>query len=107
MEPATEGEMPAYLVIDLDIHDAAGFDRYARAVVGVLQQYGGRYLVRRRPVDVLEGEWRPKWLTVIEFPTKARATEFYGSPEFQAIVGLRLGSARTNLVLVEEPQSGA
>ncbi len=99
--------MPAYFVIDLDIHDPSGFDEYARAVSRVLEKYGGRYLVRRRAVDVLEGEWHPKRLTVVEFPTGARAREFYGSSEFREIVGLRLGTARANLVLVEEPPADA
>jgi uncharacterized protein (DUF1330 family) len=99
--------VPAYFVIDLDVHDAAGFDEYARSVSGLLEKFGGRYLVRRRAVDVLEGEWHPRRLTVIEFPTKARARQFYESSEFQQIVGLRLRSARTNLVLVEEPQGEA
>ena len=95
--------MPAYLVIDLDIHDTAGFDDYARAVAPVLEKHGGRYIVRRRAVDVLEGEWHPRRLTIIEFPTKGRAMEFYNSSEFREIVELRLRSATTNLVLVEEP----
>lgn len=99
--------MPAYFVIDLDIHDAASFDEYALAVSGVLQKHGGRYLVRRRAVAVLEGEWHPKQLTVIEFPTEARAREFYASSEFRQIVGLRLRAARANLVLVEEPEGDA
>jgi uncharacterized protein (DUF1330 family) len=96
--------MPAYLVIDLDIHDVAVFDEYARAVSGILEHHGGRYLVRRRAVDVLEGDWHPKQLTVIEFQGTAHARAFYESREFREIVGLRLRSARTNLVLVEEPQ---
>jgi len=99
--------MPAYFVIDLDIHDTAGFDEYARAVSRVLEKYGGRYLVRRQAVAVLEGEWHPKRLTVIEFATEARAREFYDSSEFREIVGLRLRAARTNLVLVKEPQTDA
>jgi uncharacterized protein (DUF1330 family) len=97
--------MPAYFVIDLDIHDAGGFDEYARAVSPILQKYDARYLVRRQPVEVLEGEWTPKRLTVIEFPSKARAREFYDSREFREIAGLRFRSAKANLVLVEQPQS--
>jgi uncharacterized protein (DUF1330 family) len=93
--------MAAYLVIDLDIHDAEGFDEYVRAVAGVLARYGGRYLVRRQAGEVLEGDWRPGRLTLIEFPSVARAREFYASPEFRAIVHLRHRAARTNLVLVE------
>ena len=94
--------MPAYFVIDVDVHDPAGFDAYARAVAAILPKYDGRYLVRRRPVEVLEGDWTPTRLTVIEFPSKARAKEFYDLREFREVVGLRLRSARTNLVLVEE-----
>lgn len=93
--------MAAYFIVDLDVHDAAGFDEYVRVVSGVIEKYGGRYLVRREAVEVLEGGWKPKRLTVIEFPSKARAKEFYDSKEFREIVHLRHRSARTNLVLVE------
>ena len=93
--------MAAYFVIDLDIHDTAGFDEYVRVVSRVIEKYGGRYVVRRQAVEVLEGEWKPKRLTVIEFPSKARAKEFYDSKEFREIVHLRHRSAKTNLVLVE------
>jgi len=96
--------MAAYFVIDLDIHDAAGFEAYAHAVSAILEQYGARYLVRRRPVEVLEGAWHPNQLTVIRFPSRERARAFYESAEFRAVVGLRWRSARTNLVLVDEPQ---
>jgi uncharacterized protein (DUF1330 family) len=96
--------MTAYFVIDLDIHDTAGFDEYVRVVSRVIEKYGGRYVVRREAVEVLEGEWKPKRLTVIEFPSKARAKEFYNSKEFREIVHLRHRSAKTNLVLVEGVQ---
>ncbi len=96
--------MGAYFVIDLDVHDAAGFDEYVRVVSGVIEKYGGRYLVYRAGVEVLEGDWKPKRLTVIEFPSKARAKEFYDSKEFREIVHLRHRSAKTNLILVEGGQ---
>lgn len=96
--------MPAYFVIELDIHDPGGFDEYARAVSGLLPMFGARYLVRRQPVEVLEGEWQPKRLTVVEFPSKARAKEFYASREFRDIMAIRHRSAKTNLVLVEQPE---
>jgi uncharacterized protein (DUF1330 family) len=79
--------MPAYFVIDLDIR--------------MIEKHGGRYLVAAAPVEVLEGHWRPKRLTLIEFPSAVRAKEFYDSKEFRDIVHLRLNSAKTNLVLAE------
>ncbi len=93
--------MLAYFVIDLDIHDAAGFQEYRRHVDGIIKKHGGRYRVAASAVEVLEGEWRPKRLTVIEFPSKDHAKEFYNSREFREIVHLRHNSAKTNLVLVD------
>ena len=94
--------MPAYFIVDLDIRDRVGFQAYVRAVEPVLKKFGARYLVAgQEAIEVLEGDWMPKKLTVIEFPSKARAKEFFGSPEFREVVGLRHKSAKTNLVPVE------
>jgi uncharacterized protein (DUF1330 family) len=96
--------MPAYFIVDLDIRDRVGFHAYARAVEPVLKKFGARYLVAGQvgeAIEVLEGDWMPKKLTVIEFASKARAKEFFGSQEFREVVGLRHKSAKTNLVLVE------
>jgi uncharacterized protein (DUF1330 family) len=83
------------------VTDAAGFEEYRRVVPPVIGKYGGRFLVRGGTAEVLEGQWKPKRLTLIEFPNAARAKEFYESQEYQKIIGLRLKAARTNLVLVE------
>jgi len=93
--------MPAYFVVDLDIRDAQGFEDYRRVVPSLIEKYGGRYLVRGGAFEVLEGGWTPKRLTVIEFPSAARAREFYGSTEYRDIIGLRQKTATTSLVLVE------
>ena len=91
-----------YFVIYLNIHDAAGFQEYRRLVDGIIEKHGGRYCVAASRVEVLEGQWRPKRLTIIEFPSRAHAKEFYNSKDFSEIVHLRHNSAKTNLVLVDE-----
>ena len=93
--------MSAYFVVDLDVTDSARFDEYRRVVPPVIEKYGGRFVVRGGTVEVLEGHWKPKRLTLIEFPNAARAREFYASPEYQEIIDLRLKAAKTNLVLVD------
>ena len=40
-----EVTMPAYFIIDLDIHDPAGFSAYVSAAGPVLEKFGARYLV--------------------------------------------------------------
>ena len=47
---------------------------------------------------------RPKHITLVEFPSKAWAKEFYASSEFRDIMEIRRRSAKTNLVLVEQPE---
>ena len=96
--------MPAYFIAELDIHDRAGFGAYVAAVGPVLEQFSAKYLVagpKGGVVEVLEGRWNPKKITLIEFPSKDRALEFFRSSEFRRVVGLRHNSAETNLVLVE------
>lgn len=93
--------MAAYFIVDLDVTDSAGFEEYRRVVPPVIEKYGGRFVARAGAVEVLEGEWKPKRLTLIEFPNAARAKEFYSSQEYRKIIGLRLKAAKTNLVLVE------
>ena len=96
--------MPAYFIIELDIHDWAGFRAYLSGVGPVLEQFGARYLVagpKGDTIEVLEGNWTPKKITLIEFPSKDRALEFFRSSAFREVVALRHNAARTNLVLVE------
>jgi uncharacterized protein (DUF1330 family) len=93
--------MAAYFIVDLDVTDATGFEEYRRVVPSVVEKFGGRFLVRGGASEVVEGQWKPKRLTVVEFPSAARAKEFYHSPEYQRIIGLRQKASKTNLVLVE------
>jgi uncharacterized protein (DUF1330 family) len=82
--------MPAYFIVDLDIRAPISFQAYARAVGPVVEKFGARSLVAAEAgnvVEVLEGDWAPRKITVIEFPSRARAKEFFGSPEFREIVG--------------------
>ena len=64
-------------------------------------QYGGRYLVRGGPHEVLEGDWRPTRLVVLEFPSVAAARRWYASEEYNQAKPLRLEHAVGHLVLVE------
>lgn len=54
--------MPAYFVVDIDVHDRAGMREYLERVPGTLAKYGGRYLVRGGQFEVVEGDWQPsRW----------------------------------------------
>jgi uncharacterized protein (DUF1330 family) len=95
--------MTAFVVIDVDIHDSAGFAAYAQAVPAVIARHGGQPLLRRRPAEVLEGDWKPASLVIIAFPTRGDALRFWNSDDLAAIAGTRRRSATARIVLAEEP----
>ncbi|MGZ4419557.1 MAG: DUF1330 domain-containing protein, partial [Gaiellaceae bacterium] len=63
--------------------------------------HGGRFVVRGGETAVLEGDWNPKRLVVVEFDDLEAAKRFYDSPEYQAAMKLREGAANLNMVAVE------
>jgi hypothetical protein len=44
--------MAAYLIVDIDIHNAAGLEEYRKQVPATVTKYGGRFIVGRVPLDV-------------------------------------------------------
>jgi uncharacterized protein (DUF1330 family) len=93
--------MPAYLIVETDITDPVQYEEYKAASPGAIAAHGGRFVVRGGETAVLEGEWRPKRLVVVEFDDLEAARHFYDSPEYQAARKLREGAASLNMVAVE------
>ena len=93
--------MPAYVVVDIEVRDAATYEEYKRLAPPSIAAYGGRYVARGGATTVLEGEWRPTRLVILEFPTAERARAWWGSPEYAAAKALRQSSAGSDMVLVE------
>jgi len=93
--------MPAYLIVDVDVTDQDTYQTYATQVPPILHQYGGRFLVRGGKTEVVEGDWRPSRLVVLQFDDAAAARRFYDSREYRAIIEFRHRAARTRMVLVE------
>jgi uncharacterized protein (DUF1330 family) len=93
--------MPAYLIVETDITDPVQYEEYKAASPGAIAAHGGRFVVRGGETAVLEGDWSPKRLVVVEFDDLEAAKRFYDSPEYQAAKKLREGAASLNMVAVE------
>lgn len=93
--------MPAYLIAEVDVTDPAAFEQYRQQVPATVAKHGGRFLVRGGAVHTLEGEWTPKRLVVLEFPSLEQARHWYDSEEYRGPKALRFQCARTKLLLVE------
>jgi uncharacterized protein (DUF1330 family) len=93
--------MPAYLIVDADVLDPEQYEQYKAASPGAIAAGGGRFLVRGGEIEVLEGDWSPTRVVVVEFANLEAAKAFYESPEYQAAIKLREGAATFNMIAVE------
>ena len=93
--------MAAYVIVDVEVRDAAAYEQYRLQTPATVSAYDGRFLVRGGAVAVIEGEWDPSRVVVIEFPSRERAREWLESPAYSTIKGIRQRNAVTNMILVE------
>ncbi len=96
--------MPAYLIADtrkLPDADQTPYEEYRRRVGASIAEAGGRFLVRSDQLEVVEGEWRPAWLVVIEFPSREALRGWYDSRDYQELKALRLRSTEGDMVFAE------
>jgi uncharacterized protein (DUF1330 family) len=93
--------MVAYVIADVHITNPAAYEGYRQAVPDTIAAYGGRYLARGGRTEVLEGDWQPHRVVILEFPTLARAQEWYRSPDYAPLAALRQASATSTLVITE------
>jgi uncharacterized protein (DUF1330 family) len=89
-----------FLYAECEVVDRAEFEKYREQVGGVSASFGGRYVVRRSEPVVLDGEWPPKRLVIIEFDSPQKVRAFYDSPEYQAILPFRLRSTKGHVLLL-------
>jgi uncharacterized protein (DUF1330 family) len=93
--------MPAYLIVETDVHDPEQYERYKAASPGAIAAFGGRFIARGGELAVLEGDWEPSRLVLVEFPDLETAKRFYDSEEYRAAIKLRAGAAHLRMVAVE------
>ena len=93
--------MTAYLIVETDIHDPEQYELYKAASPGAVAAGGGRFVARGGEVAVLEGDWNPGRLVVLEFEDLDAIRRFYDSPEYQAAKALREDAADLRMVAVQ------
>ena len=93
--------MAAYFIVDNDIRDAAGLEEYRNRIPATLTKYGGRFIVRGGKFEKLEGNWEPKRLVLLEFPSVEQAKQWYDSDEYRPLKAMRFKASDSNVILVE------
>ena len=80
---------------------AESYARYAKAVTGLIEDFGGRTLWRGKADQVLIGDSNQDWdmAVLVEYPTRRAFLEMVNLPEYQKIHEDReAGLERTSLI---------
>ena len=93
--------MPAYIVVEIEIIDPVGYEEYKKQAAATVHQHGGKYIARGGKTEVLEGDWNPKRIVVLQFESMERAKEWLNCEEYREPRKMRHKTAKTNMILVE------
>ena len=83
------------------VNDPAGFGEYQQLAGATLEKYGGKFLGGGDKIEVMDGNWSPKAVVMIEFESIAKAKEWYNSPEYQAALPKRLSTTNGGVIFVD------
>lgn len=93
--------MAAYVIVDVTINDPVEYETYKKLTPASIASYNGKFIVRGGQTEILEGEWQPGRIVVLEFPTLAIAKEWWASDEYGVAKIIRQRTAETKMIIVE------
>ena len=93
--------MSAYVIVEIEIVDPVGYEEYKKQAAATVHKYGGKYIVRGGKTEVLEGDWDPKRIVILQFDSMQRAKDWLECEEYREPRKLRHKTARTQMLVVE------
>ena len=92
--------MTAYVIFDVEIRDSVRYQEFMAGVKPALEQAGARYLARGGTHKVYEGDWEPRRIVILEFPSVAAWESFYNGPTYRGLKSIRDECSSARLVSV-------
>lgn len=93
--------MAGYLIFEIEVTDPAAWQRYREVAGPVMEAAGGSFVLASDRIEALEGGWLPSSISVVRFESFEAARHFYHSPEYRAVLDLRLAASRGRGILVD------
>lgn len=93
--------MTAYMLAKIEVTDPEKYKGYMAATPGIIEKFGGRFIVRGGEKVTLEGPEETHRVVLLEFPSLEQAQAFYNSPEYQAAKKLREGAATGQFIVLD------
>ena len=92
--------MKHLLIVETNITNPSWVQEYLTKITPVLAKFSGKYLTRTSSIEVLEGEEKPQYSLVAEFPTRKDAIAFYSSEEYAPLKAARQSGSFSKFLLV-------
>jgi uncharacterized protein (DUF1330 family) len=93
--------MAAYVIVDIEVHDPAGYEEYKKLAPSAVALYGGKYIARGGRTETLEGDWSPSRLVILQFESVEQAKKWLDSDEYREARKMRHATAKSNMVVIE------
>ncbi|MFN3803316.1 DUF1330 domain-containing protein [Belliella pelovolcani] len=93
--------MPALVVVEVEIHDPEMYEEYKKLSLPAVEAFGGHFVVRGAQTESLEGDWNPQRFVVLEFPSVARAKEWWSSEQYTIAKKIRHQASHGKMLVVE------
>ena len=113
---ADENDSGGVIVIsEITVTKDAAYERYRKAVKPVIENCGGRYIVRAGGKFVTDnpssgflstsGDWNPDRMVVLHFASRAAVADCFNSDEYKAAYALREGGTSGRSIVVNAYQA--
>ncbi len=93
--------MAAYVIAHVDVTDPVEYLEYIRMSPTSIKAYGGKFLARGGETQVLEGDWQPKRLVILEFPSATQARLWWESADYAPARAKRHATSTSELILID------
>jgi uncharacterized protein (DUF1330 family) len=94
--------MPAYVIASVtEAWDQDALVQYREGNTEAVAKHGGRFVARGGRHAILEGDYAPLRVVIIEFPDLDAARGWYESGDYAPLRELRRGASKTDIYVVE------
>ncbi|WKK65369.1 DUF1330 domain-containing protein [Lutimonas zeaxanthinifaciens] len=93
--------MSAFVLVEIDIHDMELYKSYTLLTPATIAAYNGKFVVRGGEATVLEGDWKPQRIVILEFPSVEKANDWWHSQAYEKARKIRQKAATTKMIILE------
>ena len=95
--------MSVYVVMAIDVKDPELYAKYVEGAGKALRPFNVKRLSTDASPVVFEGEQPANKIAIIEFESQEAFDQFYASPAYREVVGIRHAAADTKFIMTMKP----